>query len=219
MELTSGVLVVQPPSDVARSPLTTRDTSHDGIGGIAPGAVAQTALLMGIMARGINDAHIATIVRVVAGTDTDHARSRALLTRLLAPKRCRRGWVPRIDPRAQDPPVSLHWPRTALAISLDANPSYAANSKGRENHPQKLHTTLRAPTRARLYWTLYQLRATYLPNPHGPLLPGRVHHQVHHHPSLRLPTFLRTAFDATFRLKWTSTSRRPMTPAWTSRRW
>jgi hypothetical protein len=122
-----GVLVVRPPSGIAHIPLTMRDTLHGDIDGrgIVPGAAVQTGhLLMGIIA---NDAHITTTVRADIGTDdTDHARSRALLTRHLAPKRCQR---PGIDRLARELPVSLSQ-RIALAISLDANMNYAANSRG-----------------------------------------------------------------------------------------
>jgi hypothetical protein len=102
-------LVVQPPSGIAHSPLMMKDNSHEGLDGIgiAPGAAAQTVLLlMRIIAGGIDDAHIATTRRTDVGTDTDHARSRALLTRHLAPKLCLRGWV-RINPLAREAPVSL----------------------------------------------------------------------------------------------------------------
>jgi hypothetical protein len=130
MERTGGVLMVRPPSGIAHIPLTMKDTFHGGIDGrgIVPGAAAQTVLLlMRIIAHGINDAHITMTVRAGIGTDDiDHAQSRALLIRHLAPKRCQR---PGIEPLAREPPVSL-WQRTTLAISLDANMSYAANSKG-----------------------------------------------------------------------------------------
>jgi len=147
----SRVLVVQPPSDIALSPLTMKDTSHEGLDGIgiAPGAAVQTVLLlMRIIAGGINDVHIATTRPTDVGTDTDHARSRALLTKHLAPKRCLRGWV-RIDPLARETPVILWCPRTTPEISLDANPNYDANSKGRGKRLQKLHTI--ALIRALLY--------------------------------------------------------------------
>ena len=125
--------MLQPPSDVAHSPLTMEDTSQgsiDGIGVVPGAAVQMVLLLMRIIARGINDAHIAMTVRVDIDTDTDHARSRPLLISHLAPKRCRRGWVPGIDPPVRELPVSLRWQKIALAISLDAKLSYAANSKG-----------------------------------------------------------------------------------------
>ena len=203
-----GVLMVQPPSGIAHHPLMMKDTRHEGLDciGIAPGAAVQTVLpLMRIVAGGINGAHIAMTRRTDVGTDTDHARSRALpgLTRHLAPKRCLRGWV-RIHPLARETPVSLWCPTTALAISLDANPNYAANSKGRGKRLQTIGLI-----RALLYWTLH---AMHLPNHHDLLLPGPVHHQVHHRLSHHLPTFPPVAFDPTYRLKWTSTSRHPMTP-------
>lgn len=187
-------------------------TFHGGIDDqdIVPGAAVQTILLlMWIIARGTNDTLITRTVRADIGADTD--RARALVIRRLAPKHCQRIWVPGIDLLARDPPVSFRQQRTALAISLDVKPNYVANSKGRGRQLQKLQMSARASVRTPLYWTLHQLHEICLPNNHALLLPGRVRHQVHLHPSRRLQTFPPIAFDPTYPLKWTSTSRRPMT--------
>jgi hypothetical protein len=104
----SGVLVVQPPSDVGHIPLTMKDIipgGTDGEGIVLGPAVQTIPLLMRIIARGINDALFTMTVRADIGADTD--RARVLLIRHLAPKRCQTGWVLEIDPLVREPPVSL----------------------------------------------------------------------------------------------------------------
>lgn len=91
MDRASGVLVVQPPSDIGHIHLTMRGTFHGGTDdeAIGPGAAVQTILpLMRIIIREINDPLVT--ITVLADISADTNRARALLIRRLAPKRCQK---------------------------------------------------------------------------------------------------------------------------------